>query len=227
MRVCPLMLLCAALLLAGDGTGVSPRANPSDYVAHGDAKTAVVAAAMVAPDQVKKIFSAVISKRYFVVEVAVFPNAGQSFDVDRLDFSLKAGDQVLRVSQPGSVVPDWPEKHDPMGNRGTHVGTEAGVIVEHGTDPVTGRPRTATGTYEGVSVSNYPRPDDPAPPRNDPDLTAIDDKVRQMALTEGAFTKPVAGYLYFRKPKGKASSFTLNYTGDNASVDLTFPEKTP
>jgi len=224
MRAFWLTAISFASLIAGDG--IAPRANPSDYAANGDAKTAVVAATLVAPDQVKKTLSADTNKRYFVVEVAIFPNAGQSFDVDRLDFSLKAGDQILRASQPGDVAPGWPEhKHDPMGDRGPHVTAETGVAVSQGPDPVTGRTRTTVGTYEGASVSNYP---DPAPPSStNPDPTVTDAKVRQMALPQASTTKPVAGYLYFRKPKGKASSFTLNYTGDNASVDLTLPEKTP
>ena len=55
------------------------------------------------------------------------------------------------------------------------------------------------------------------------DPTVTDAKARQTALPEGATTKPVAGYLYFRKEKGKAGSLILNYTGDDASVDLKFP----
>jgi len=216
--------LCFLALAAADDVTVSPRGNPSDYAAHGDAKTSVLAATIVPPDQVKKTLSAEISKQYIVVEVAIYPNSGQTFDVERLDFALKAGDRWVHTAEPRDPGDVWQGKNNPVSNHGITVTATSGVGVDREPDPVTGRPRTAAGTYEGVAVSNYPQPDPQPPPRKDPNQAAALDKARQMALPEGPVNKPVAGYLYFPQPRKKQSSYVLDYSRDDFSVDLTFPK---
>jgi hypothetical protein len=216
-----------ASLAAADDTSVAPRPKPTDYPAHDSVKTAVLAAAMVPPEQVKKIFSAETAKQYIVVEVAVYPEDGHSMDIDLLDFELKAGDQFVRASEPRDIgLTTWPSAKDPsIGSRGPNVTAETGVIVAHETDPLTGRPRTSVGTYEGVAVSNYPRPDPPpAPPRNNPNQSDTEDKMRRLALPEGPAKSRMAGYMYFRHQRRKQDSFTLNYSNDDLSVDLKFPK---
>jgi hypothetical protein len=214
-----------AILAIADDTPVSPRPTPTDYPAHDSLKTAAIAAAIVPPEQVKKIFSADTAKTYVVVEVAVYPQAGSSLDVDLIDFALKTGEQVVRASEPRDIGNAWPSAKNPsIGSRGPNVTTEAGVIVDRETDPITGRPRTSVGTYEGVAVSNYPRNDPPPPPpsKNSGD---VDDKIRKMALAQGPAKAPVAGYIYFRYHARKQDAFTLNYTNDDGSIDLKFPSK--
>jgi hypothetical protein len=220
------ILLAASLAIFAfaDDTPVSPRSTPADYPAHDSLKTATIAAAIVPPDQVKKIFSAETAKTYVVVEVAVYPEAGKSLDVDLIDFALKTGDQVVRASEPRDVGIAWPSAKNPsIGNRGPNVTTETGVVVDRETDPITGRPRTSVGTYENVAVSNYPRPDPPPPPpsKNSSDAS---DKMRKMALPQGIAKAPVAGYIYFRYRTRKQDAFTLNYTNDDGSLDLKFPK---
>ncbi len=212
-----------ATLAWADDSSVSPRPKPTDYPVHDSLKTAVLAAAIVPPEQVKKIFSAETAKTYVVVEVAVYPQAGSSLDVDLIDFALKSGDQVVRASEPRDIGTAWPSAKNPsIGNRGPNVTAETGVIVDRETDPITGRPRTSVGTYEGVAVSNYPRPDPPpSPSKNSGD---VDDKIRKMALPQGPAKSPVAGYVYFRYHARKQDSFTLNYTNDDGSLDLKFPK---
>src|SRR5580698_8678609 len=154
MRAFSLAAIFLATLAVADDTPVSPRSAPTDYPAHDSLKTASIAAAIVPPDQVKKIFSAETAKTYVVVEVAVYPEAGSSLDVDLIDFALKTGDQVVRASEPRDIGTVWPSAKNPsIGSRGPNVTTEAGIIVDRETDPVTGRPRTSVGTYEGVAVS--------------------------------------------------------------------------
>ena len=60
-----------AVLAVGADTGVSPRPSSSDYPIHASGKTATLAAAIVPPEQVKRILSDYVSSRYVVVEVAV------------------------------------------------------------------------------------------------------------------------------------------------------------
>ena len=223
MRAFWLATVFLTSLAAADDTGVAPRAKPSDYPAHEKVKTTVLAAALVPADQAKKMFSSEISKAYIVVEVAVYPGAGQSFDVDRLDFSLNSSDQVLHASNPRDVANPWQDKHAGIPSRGPNVSGETGVEVAHGTDPVTGRPRTSVATYEGVAVSNYPADPAPPAPRGNSDQSAAQ-KVRDMALGQGLTSKPVAGYLYFRYSGKKRDGLTLNYSNDDLSVDLKLPK---
>src|ERR1700693_4414545 len=73
------------------GDGVSPRASGADYSVHRDAQSVTIAAALVAPELVKKIFPPEVNKHYVVVEVAVFPLAGQTVHIESFDFDLKFG----------------------------------------------------------------------------------------------------------------------------------------
>jgi len=224
MRTFRLAGVLLASLAAADDTRVAPRAKPTDYPAHDSVKAAVLAAAVVPPDQVKKIFSADTAKQYVVVEVAVYPEDGHSLNVDLFDFELNTGDQVVRASEPRDIGTAWPSAKNPsIGSRGPNVTAESGVIVDRETDPNTGRPRTSVGTYQGVAVSNYPRPDPPPQQSTNPRQSDTEDKMRRLALPEGAAKAPVAGYLYFRHQKHKQDSFTLNYSNDDGSVDLMFP----
>jgi hypothetical protein len=225
MRAFGFATVLLASLAAADDTSVVPRPKPTDYPAHDSVKTAVLGASIVPPDQVKKMFSNDTAKQYVVVEVAVYPEAGRSFDVDLLDFELNTGDQMVRASEPRDIGTAWPSAKNPsIGSRGPNVTTESGVIVDRETDPVTGRPRTSVGTYQGVAVSNYPRPDPPPPQPTKSSHGDTDDKMRRLALPEGAAKAPVAGYLYFRHQKHKQDAYALNYTNDDGSVDLKFPK---
>jgi hypothetical protein len=225
MRAFSLAVTLLAALAWADDAPVSPRSNPSDYPAHDSLKTAAIAATIVPSEQVKKLFSADTAKAYVVVEVAVYPEAGNSLDVDLIDFALRTGEQVVRASEPRDIGTAWPSAKNPsIGSRGPNVTAETGVIVDRETDPITGRPRTSVGTYESVAVSNYPR-NDPPPPPPSKSSGDVDAKIRKMALPQGPAKAPVAGYLYFRYRARKQDSFTLNYTNDDGSIDLKFPSK--
>jgi len=213
-------------LAAADDSGVTPRQKPTDYPAHDSAKTAVLAAAVIPPDQVKKIFSAEVAKGYIVVELAIYPEGNRTFDVDRFDFSLQTGDQMLHAANPQGILKPWQDKpaNARIPSRGPNVGVDTGIGVAHGPDPVTGRPTTSVSTYESVHVSNYPQDAPPPPPRSDPDPSAVAQIVRNMALPEGATAKTVAGFLYFRYSGKKRPALTLNYANDDLSVDLKLPK---
>jgi hypothetical protein len=226
MRVACLAAIFLATL-AGDDSGTTPRSKPSDYPVHQTVKTAELAAVVLTPDQVKKIFSPEVAKAYTIVEVAVYPADSQKFDVDLLDYFLKIGDETTHADKPDDVMIPWgnPGSVPTAGNRGPAVTEDSGVIVAHGTDPATGRPRTAVGTWEDVGVSNYPRPAD-APPAPRPDQTALYHRIAARALPQGETAKPVAGYLYFPQygKKRKHDSVALNYSRDQVSIDLKFPK---
>ena len=103
--------------------------------------------------------------------------------------------------------------------------TETGVIVQSGTDPVTGRKTTSTGTYEGVGVSNYPTPSAPPPSRSSTaDADRMEAQLEKWALPEGKTSSAVAGYLYFPvSAKRSKGALELQYTHDDLSANLKLP----
>lgn len=219
-------LLISALALAGDGK--TPRASSSDYPAHQDTATASIAAVRVPPDQLNKNLPSDFSKRYVVVEIAIYPKNGSTVEIVPMDFVLKLADGESHPDTAEEVAALWrphtnAPRPDPTGN--VHVTTETGVIVQHGQDPVTGRRVNNVGTYEGVGVSNYPTQPS-APPSNSSrvDADRMEADLRKWALPEGKTTAPVAGYLYFPvSPKRSKGALELEYAHDGSSANLKLP----
>jgi hypothetical protein len=217
------LIASAGLLAFAADTGVPPRASASDYQAHQTTPSAVLAASIVPAKQIEKMFSADIAKQYIVVEVAIYPQNSQPFDVDWFDFGLKVGDTVAYVEKPRDVATPWPEKNK-IPDKPVTVVTEAGVVYGRSSDPVNGR-RSGWGTYEGVGVTNDPRAASPPQPRQGPDPQAVEQRVQQTMLPEGAATAPVAGYLFFpqynlRKAKGAEKQLQWSHQGGSAVLRL-------
>jgi hypothetical protein len=207
----------------GADTGVPPRASANDYPVQRQADAATIAAIIVPPNQVSKVFSPEISRQYVVVEVAIFPEGGVPFDVQSSDFALRVGQRVGRADRPLDVAP-WPERRDPTRRLPADVTTEVGIVHESDNDPVYGR-HQATGTYTGVAVSS-PRNDIPLPPDPRIDPRVISDKLRRMALAEGDTKAVIAGYLYFPQYAKwkKSDEIELKYAKDGVTVNLVFPK---
>jgi hypothetical protein len=226
VRLIPLILTVSLLARAGD-KGVPPRALPSDYQAHQSTRNATLAAAIVPARQIEKMFSADISRQYIVLEVAIYPRNGLTFDLDWFDFGLKIGDTVAHVEKPRDVATPWPEKNR-VPDKPVTVITEAGVVYSRSSDPVYGR-RSGWGTYEGAGVTNDPRAaNPPPPPRQGPDPQIVEQRVRETMLPEGQARTAVAGYLFFPqyKPKRhKSVAIELQWSRDDASANLRLPEK--
>jgi hypothetical protein len=81
-----------------------------------------------------------------------------------------------------------------------------------------------TGTQVGVAVDNRGGQPVPAPTRSDRNFelhrALIDNE-----LPDAKTSKPIAGYLYFPKPKGmkKGDAFELRYYGDPDRLILNVP----
>jgi hypothetical protein len=208
----------------GGDAGVPPRTGSGDYPVHGNANAAVIAAAVVPPDQVSKMFSSEIAKRYVVVEVAIYPGTATPFDAESSDFSLKTGRQFAYTERPQDVTP-WQEKRG-QSDRDKDVTTQAGVIYERSKDPVYGT-RQTVGTYSGVAVTDHGSGQPGPPPSSSgPGQQAVYDRVQRRALPEGQTRTPIAGYLYFPKygKSSKTDSVELQYSKDGVSVSLVFPK---
>jgi hypothetical protein len=218
-----LACLIASAAFASD-QGVPARSSPNDYVVQGPAGTAKIAAAIVPPNQVSKMFSADISKNYIVVEVAIYPSNGVPFDVESPDFALRVGQHIGRADKPLDVAP-WPEAHRTPSRLPVDVTTEAGVIHESSNDPVYGR-QHGTATYSGVAVSSADPYNVPPPPDPHADPRIVSDKIQRMALADGDTKAAIAGYLYFPQyaKRRKSDEIELKYAQDDVTVNLVFPK---
>lgn len=216
MRWLAIALISEFVVLAGD-QGVPPRASASDYDARQNISGGTLAASVVPVKQIEKLFSSRIAKDYVVVEVAVYPENGQNFDVDWFDFGLKSGDTVAHVERPRDVAMAWPEKTGDAGKPVTVI-TEAGVAYGRVSDQ-TGH-HSQLDTYEGAGVTNDPRA--ASPPKLGPDPQMVEARIREKMLPEGLAKAPVAGYLFFPqlKKRRKGDAVELEWSKDRASAVL-------
>jgi hypothetical protein len=226
MRLIPVAITVSLLVMAND-KGVSPRASASDYDARQSTTDATLAAAIVPARQIEKLFSAEIARQYIVLEVAVYPQSGQTFDVDWFDFALKIGDTMAHVEKPRGVATAWSEKNR-VSDKPVTVITETGVAYGRTSDPVNGH-RTVWSTYEGVGVTNDPRAaTSPPTPRQDADPQIIEQRVREKMLPEGRTRTAMAGYLFFpqfKRKRHKADVTELQWLKERASAILLLPQK--
>jgi hypothetical protein len=219
-------LLISSLAMGGDGR--TPRSSSSDYPVRQDTPTATVAAVRVPPEQLNKNFPADFSKRYVVVEVAIYPKDGSTVELTSMDFLLRLSDAESHPDTPEEVAGLWrphTTAHPDVSSNRPHVTTESGVMVGSGTDPVTGRRVNSVGTYEGVGVSNNPTQ---TPSSTSSSSTADADRMEaQLAkwvLREGRTNSPVAGYLYFPvSAKRSKGALELQYAHDGSSANLKLP----
>jgi hypothetical protein len=224
--ICFAIALLGAFAAAGD-TGVPPRPDSSEYPVHQDTKTATIAAALVRPEQVKKLFSSDFSRRYLVVEVAVYPRAGGGTDVDRFDFALKLGTgELIQPARLEEAAKVWQEKGGPLSSHRTDVTGTAGVVYGSSSGPNGGS--HGWGTYAGAGVEaggSGQQTAPPAPPSSD--QQALEAKIREKALPQGQTGKAVAGYLYFRAAsKGlNGISISLEYLKDGALIRMPLPSR--
>jgi hypothetical protein len=215
-----------SVALAGDGR--TPRSSSADYPAHQETTAAEIGAVRVSPEQLNKNFPSDFSKKYVVVEVAIYPKAG-AVDVVDMDFVLRLTDSESHPDTAEEVAGLWRPRNraHPDVTSGTHVSNETGIIMASQTDPVTGRRVNSTGTYERVGVSGG---DDPNRPIQYPtgasnaDADRMEAQLTKWALPEGKTNSPVAGYVYFpasaKKSKG---TLELQYSHDGSSASLKLP----
>jgi hypothetical protein len=239
--------LCAALLMAAS-PGIRPRAGAESYPVHREDADYAIGAALIPPDQVKKMFKLDLNHAgYVVVEVGVFPAPGKDVDLYPTDFTLYTGDKfaALRPVSADTVAELVAGRPDTAAQtKSPHdVNTSAGASVGHVsyTDPVTGRRAsgTMTETDAGIGVgAPAPQPcrgydcgsTGSVPPTSQPSPTQRADTISQdlweKSLPDGKTPRAVAGYLYFPKPakKEKEMAWELRYENADAKVRLPLPK---
>src|SRR5271166_4731987 len=121
--LCSAAIMIPLLTFAGDGR--TPRSSSAEYPVHEDTKTATIAAVRVSPEQLNKTFPSDFSKKYVVVEVAIYPKDGFTVDVVAMDFVLRLADGESHPDTPEEVAGLWrPRSAHPDMTRKTQVTTE-------------------------------------------------------------------------------------------------------
>jgi hypothetical protein len=219
--------LLAYFLLAKGVAGIRPRDSSADYPVHETNGGVTVAAALVPPDQVRKIFSTDLNRGgYIVAEVAVYPETGRAVDLSSGDFLFRMDSQTLRPVA-GSAIATILATHEPNPLQPDDVTVVATANIGRATvnDPATGQRGRAVykETGVGVGVGRSGRPPDPA--AADRDRAAIQQELEDKSLPEGKVISSVAGYLYFPRPRGKAknAAVELIYYGATNQLKLRFP----
>jgi hypothetical protein len=154
MRQLTAIALLTYLLSAEGMAGIRPRDNSADYPAHETTSGVTVAAVVVPPDQVRKIFATDLNRAgYIVAEVAVYTENGQAVDLSSADFLLRIDSETVRPIG-GSAIAAILAKHEhtPMRPDDVTVVTSASVGHAGVNDPATGRHGSATYSDTSVGV---------------------------------------------------------------------------
>lgn len=206
-------------------SGIAPRATPGDYPVRQSVPGLTVGATVLTPAQIKKLFTTNLdSLGYIVVEVGIFPDPGTQATVDTDHFRLQVGDDrtMRRPADPVEIISVKQAPHSPRGiPSNIPVSTTATIGYE------SGGPYNRGGVYGGSSTTVGNRPYPPPDPRvssgKDPDSILHD--LIDKELANGKTIVPVAGYLYFAKPKQKQKNppFDLTYRGSGEAAHLAIP----
>lgn len=212
-------------------SGIAPRSSPDDYPVHATPPGVTVAATVLTAAQIKKLFALNLdSAGYVVVEIGIFPETGSQVTVDNDQFRLQVGDDrtMRRPVEPAGIMAarrGGSNPHQPTLPGNVPVSTTS--TIGYGSGPY-GRGGVYAG--ESTTVGNggpmgrpYPRSPDPRTVGQDP--VDIERDLVDKELAMGKTTVPVAGYLYFAKPKQKQKNppYDLTYRGAGDAIHLAIP----
>src|SRR5258706_1597116 len=226
--------LTSGLLLAGDGSGIRPRGNATDYPAHETAGGTILAGAVIPPDQCRRMFSADLDHAgYVVIEIAIYPENNREVELSSTDFMVRLGPEsdATRAVSARTIAASLYKKddHPPKVGAPIDVATSSTIGWENGRDPITGKRRSGVYTGGGVGVgtgTGRGSPDDPQRPvPTSRDRATVEQELLDKALPEGPTRRAVAGYLYFPKPskKTKNASYEITYYGEPEKIRLALP----
>ena len=200
----------AAVLLIASGLsalaqGLPARPQPADYPSRAESKGLVVAAEVMDPEQVQNEFSTPLVSRYQVMEVALYPQKGESVDVVLLDFGLRVDGRLIRPATPDRIA----ARNQRRANE-----RRKDITLWPAVGVSTGSWGTGTNVGVGVGVGDAP----PGPGSTDRDRRVMETELEDRGLQDGLANKPVAGYLYFPIGEVKSQSAELIYQLDDREV---------
>jgi hypothetical protein len=176
------MRLLALMLFALSLQGVDVRSSPADYPTQGKGKDFNVGAEYTVRTFLANGHSFTVED-YLLVEVGVFPEAGETkLNLERFKLRIN-GKNMLLPQTPGIVAasikyPDWSQKPS--------VQAQAGPVIFGRTQPIGRFPGDARQTRQPI---NRPQREEEAV-----DYSAV---LTSASLPEIATKRPVAGYIFF------------------------------
>lgn len=219
MRAIAVVLALAGVCCAADSPGgIRPRGSSSDYRNQETRNGTTVGAEIMPADQVRSTFSTDLFRGYVVVEVAVYPRAGEPFNVSASDFLLHCGTQIVRPGNPNAIATAKQRQNAPR-RSDVDIYPSVGVGYESGRDTY-GRSR-GVYTTSGVGIATGGA-GSPRPASTDQDRRTMALELEEKQLPEGPATKPLAGYLYFPFPSSKQKNvaYELEYDGPAGRMHL-------
>jgi hypothetical protein len=191
-----LLLCCCAALIFG-GTDTKPKVE--DYEAHAQANNMAIGAEYTV-HSFSRGEQMYLAKDYLLVEVALFPAKGTTFDVQHSEFSLRInGKNEIGASAPNMVIDDM--RHPEFQPAGPIAQASGGM---NGHDVIIGGP-PQDHPFPGSTVPTSPNPQ-PRPPLEIPKDNPSGVKAEpvdpykllmETALEEGQHHAPISGFLYF------------------------------
>jgi len=223
--------MAAGMLLAGDTAGIRPRGNITDYPAHQAGKTATIAAAVIPPEQVAKLFATDLNRAgYIVMEVAVYPQDGNEVEVMSRDFLLRIGADptTFRAASAQAISAGLQRKNAPKPHGPGDVTVYPSTTIGYESGPTyNGQRRGGVYTSSGVGVGiGDPGPSAPRPASTNQDRSVMQQELEDKGLPQGRTTQPVAGYLFFPKPSSNRkadATYDLTYYSAMGQVSLVVP----
>jgi hypothetical protein len=227
MEIRRLLALSAAPLLFADYQGIPPRPSSADYAAHTDSAGVSIGASSATSAQVRKVFGSDWTSRYLIFEVALYPQGGVQLSVAPRDFMLRVGadsDTVSPVDADAIVPGPKPMSTNRPIGPGSPVDVQVRETVGYSTGPYNRGVYADSRVGVGVDPRGTQTPPPAAPAQTDKNFE-LRRALMDNALPDAKTSKPIAGYLYFPRPKGmkKDDALELRYYGDPDRLTLNVP----
>ena len=198
----------AASLATAGPKGTIPKASADLYLVHADHNGTRIGAALMSPDEVRRVFGFDVDRGCIIVEVALYPPDDKERKVLLSDFSLRiAGtDTAVKPSTATVVAANWRQQLRMQQD----VKTELDGEVAFG-----------PGLVHLEGQVRFEKVDSPAYPASEKDAATLEAELTDKGLPEGKTSSPVAGYLYFPVLQGKKhTTLQLEYETNGSSVIL-------
>jgi hypothetical protein len=205
------LILTTSLMAAAQGT--VPLKQAAEYRNHLDADGIGLGAAILNEAQQKQRFVTEFSQDYLVLEVALYPENGSELKAQPEQFVLHiAGEgRSLRSENPKVIAASLQKKEESKRDIAVIPHVDIGYeSTTRGIDSRTGNTEQRQGgiyTSTGVAVV-LGEGSSGANPRNE-EVMALE--LSEKGLPAGNFSKPVAGYLYFRIGKETAKNLNARF----------------
>lgn len=190
-----------------------------------------IAAAVVAPEQVAKLFATDLNRGgYVVLEVAVYPEVGGEIEVLSRDFLLRIGSDPnsARTVSAQAIAAALQRKNTPKPRSPGDVTLYPTATIGYESGTYNGQRHggvyTAAGV--GVGIGDTGPMGAPRPASTDQDRSTMRQELEDKGLPERKTTEAVAGYLYFPRPasaKNTRSTYNLTYYAAEGQVSLAVP----